>query len=98
MTPLLRSASSFARSLRLRDSGIHQQTRNNSRHLAFAEPFITQERSRKRKLAAPSRSFAALGTQNVARKKENALGVIYRLFVNTQEYRNRQSGVRLTRE
>ena len=68
-------AVNLARRLRRRASGIHQQIRNSSRHFPLASPCTTHERSRKRKLPAPSPCLAALGTQNVARKNEKARGV-----------------------
>ncbi len=71
--------------------------RNSSKHFPLAAPFTTQERNRKRKVFTPSCCVAALGTQKVATKNENARGVRYLLLANTHEYRNLQSGERLTR-
>jgi hypothetical protein len=80
----VRRLSYLARKLRRLDSGIHQQMRKSSRHLTLAFPRTTHERSRKRKLATPSRCLAALGTQKVAIKKEKARGVKYLLFAIAQ--------------
>lgn len=54
---------------------MHQQKRKSSRHLPSGLPRAMQERRRKKNVAALSRCFAALGTQKVAKKKENARGV-----------------------
>ena len=65
-----KAAHTFARRLRRRDSGIHQQMRNSSRHLPLAEPCTMHERSRKKKLATPSRSVSPRLAHRTSRGKK----------------------------